>query len=77
LVFEAAFPGGTAGADLFVEVPGGPYLGLPKRVAEAANVLRFEVDLTQGVSPEELAGKTLLVTMVSEAGIAETTWKVE
>ena len=76
-VLEAAFPGGTAGADLFVEIPNGPYVGLPRRVRKAESVLRFEMDLAQEISPEELAGKTLLVTMVSDGGVSEMTWKVE
>jgi DsbC/DsbD-like thiol-disulfide interchange protein len=78
LVFEVAFPGGTAGADLFIEAPDGLYVGLPQSVAQSSNgVLRFEVELANGISPEELRGKTLLVTMVSDAGVAETSWKVE
>jgi DsbC/DsbD-like thiol-disulfide interchange protein len=78
LVFEAAFPGGADGADLFVEAPDGIFVSLPKRVGEASgNVVRFEVDLDPGVEPEELRGKTLVLTMVSDAGQSETTWKVE
>ena len=77
LVFEAAFPGGTSGADLFVEVPDGPYVGLPKCVRSAGNVLRFELDLANGTSPQELRGKRLLVTMVSDGGVSETAWQAE
>jgi DsbC/DsbD-like thiol-disulfide interchange protein len=78
LVFEAAFSGGTTGADLFVEAPYGLYVGLPKSVGKASDsILRFEVDLTHGISPEELRGKTLLVTMISDAGASEMNWKVE
>jgi hypothetical protein len=35
------------------------------------------MDLAHEISPEELAGKTLLVTMVSDGGVSEMTWKVE
>jgi DsbC/DsbD-like thiol-disulfide interchange protein len=78
LVFEAAFSGGATGADLFVEAPDGLYVGLPKNVGKASgSILRFEVDLTHGINPEELRGKTLLVTMISDAGASEMNWKVE
>jgi DsbC/DsbD-like thiol-disulfide interchange protein len=78
LVFEAAFPGGTAGADLFVEAPDGIFVSLPKRAGQVSEeVLRFEVDLAHGVNLEELKGKTLRLTMVSDAGMSETAWKVE
>jgi DsbC/DsbD-like thiol-disulfide interchange protein len=78
LVFEAAFPGGTAGADLFVEAPDGIFVSQPKRAGQVSEeVLRFEVDLAHGVNLEELKGKTLRLTMVSDAGMSETAWKVE
>jgi DsbC/DsbD-like thiol-disulfide interchange protein len=78
LVFEAAFPGGTAGADLFVEAPHGIFMSMPKKAGQVSDdVLRFEVDLAHGTNLEELRGKTLRLTMVSDAGMSETTWKVE
>jgi DsbC/DsbD-like thiol-disulfide interchange protein len=78
LVFEVAYAGDTTGADLFVEAPDGLYIGLPKRVGNASgSAIRFELDLTDGTTLEELRGKTLLVTMISDAGVSEVTWKVE
>jgi DsbC/DsbD-like thiol-disulfide interchange protein len=78
LVFEVAYPGDSTGADVFVEAPDGLYIGLPRRVGKASgSTMRFELDLTAGIALEELRGKTLLVTMISDAGVSEVTWKVE
>lgn len=77
LVFEIAYPGGTAGADLFVEAPDGIYLPLPRKTGEAAGTLRFEVDLATGLEAKDLVGKTLTLTAVSEKGQSELAWPVQ
>ena len=77
LVFEIAFSGGKAGADLFVEAPDGIYLPLPRKVAETAGTITFEVDLASGLEAKDLQRKTLTLTAVSDAGQSETTWLVE
>jgi DsbC/DsbD-like thiol-disulfide interchange protein len=77
LAIEARFPQGGRGADVFVEAPEGLYVPLPKRLPDAADgTLRFEVDLARGGNARELKGKTLTLTLVSDAGATEATWTV-
>lgn len=76
LSFQIVYPGGAKGADLFVEAPDGIYLPLPRKTAETGTTLDFEVDLTSGLEAKDLAGKTLLLTAVSDAGRSELTWAV-
>lgn len=76
LVLEAVFPASAASGDMFIEAPDGIYLPLPKRVAHQDDKVRFEIDLTEA-EPDALRGKTLLVTMVSDAGQSEASWTIE
>jgi DsbC/DsbD-like thiol-disulfide interchange protein len=74
LQFEVRFPRGAKGGDLFVEAPDGIYVPLPKRQPDAADgTARFEVDLARGGIAADLKGKTLTLTLVSEAGSSEAT----
>ena len=86
---EASFPRGSHSADLFVEAPDGLYVPMTRRLpdpgsgsaaltADANDTLaRFEVDLAPlGANREQLKGKTLLLTLVSEAGASEVRWTV-
>ncbi len=72
LEFEARFAGGGKGADLFIEAPDSLYVPMPKRLPDGADgTVRFEVDLSRaGIAPE-LKGKTLTLTLVSDAGATE------
>jgi DsbC/DsbD-like thiol-disulfide interchange protein len=85
LTIEANFARGSESADLFIEGPSGLYVPLPKRLPNAAarpeadandGLVRFEVDLARGGNARELKGKTLTLTLVSDAGATETTWTV-
>jgi DsbC/DsbD-like thiol-disulfide interchange protein len=85
LAIEAHFPRGGKSADLFIEAPDGLYVPLPKKLPNAAaraeadtndELVRFEVDLRRGGNARELKGKTLTLTLVSDAGATETTWTV-
>jgi DsbC/DsbD-like thiol-disulfide interchange protein len=77
LEIDVAFPGGSKGADLFVEAPAGLYLPLPKKLSEdAKGVIRYAV----GLSPDavkDLRGKTLTLTIVSDAGSSEGEWRFD
>lgn len=64
-------------ADAFVVAPGGTYVPLPKRVANASGNAVFEVDLTDGVDIKDLKGKPLTVTMVDGKGQSEATITLE
>jgi DsbC/DsbD-like thiol-disulfide interchange protein len=89
LVVVARFPKGDQGADLFVEAPDGLYVPMAKRMpnqsgdgelrleADAGNdLVRFEVDLARTANARELKGRTLRLTLVSDAGATETAWTV-
>jgi DsbC/DsbD-like thiol-disulfide interchange protein len=89
LVVVARFPKGDRGADLFVEAPDGLYVPMARRVpnpsgagearpeADSGNdLVHFEIDLARTGNAHELEGKTLRLTLVSEAGASETSWTV-
>jgi DsbC/DsbD-like thiol-disulfide interchange protein len=72
LVIEGTFPGGTSGADLFLEASDGVYVPMPAAPAQiTGGVARFTVDLSSGVEPAELKGRTLTLTFVSPTGATE------
>jgi DsbC/DsbD-like thiol-disulfide interchange protein len=76
LTIEAAFSGGGKGADVFIEAPEGLYVPLPKQVGTAnGGIIRFEADLGRDLA-QDLKGKTLTLTFVSEAGATEAQWSV-
>ena len=78
VVIQAMFPGGTQGADLFAEAPDGLWIPLPRKAGAAVgNAQAFEIDLADGVDIRELKGKTLHLTLVSDGGQSETTFKLE
>jgi DsbC/DsbD-like thiol-disulfide interchange protein len=72
LAFDVAYPGGLAGADLFVEAPDGLWVPLARKAGETDGTVRFEIDLRDGADIEALKGKALAVTLVSDAGQSAT-----
>jgi DsbC/DsbD-like thiol-disulfide interchange protein len=75
---EAEFPGGAAGADLFLEAPDGLWIPMAKPDgAPKGDVATFLVDLTDGADVGDLKGKTVRATLVSPRGQSETTLKIE
>ena len=89
LTILARFPHGDRGADLFVEAPDGLYVPMAKRLPDVgeggearpeadsgSGLARFEVDLSRTGTAAELKGKTLKLTLVSDAGATETAWTV-
>jgi DsbC/DsbD-like thiol-disulfide interchange protein len=77
LEITGSFPGGTEGADVFVEAPDGMYLPLLVKTASVGNEASFEADLSKDVDLAALAGKTLTITLVSSTGASESTHKIE
>jgi len=78
LEIDAKFPGGAAGADLFLEAPDGIFVPMAKKLgAESDGRLRFVVDLARGGNAEDLKGKELTLTLVSDAGASEATVRLE
>lgn len=78
VLVEAEFPVTAKGADIFLEAPDGLWIPLAKALeGGTGNVRRFEVDLTDGADIADLKGRTIRLTLVSDAGQCETTFKLE
>jgi len=78
LTVDAKFPDGAKGADLFIEGPEGFYLAPARSVGRQDDgAVRFKVDLTKGDDPMDLKGKTVTLTLVSDAGQTEASWRIE
>src|SRR5215470_1187762 len=78
LEVAAKFPGGAAGADLFVDAPEGFFLPMAQKAPGGGDgAVRFRIDLSRETSAAELKGKTLTFTLVSDAGASEVAWTVE
>lgn len=78
LVFKAKFPVGASSRDLFVEGPEGFYLP-PSKVESVGGdgSIRYRVDLAKADDPKQLAGKSVIVTLVSSKAQAEVHWQVK
>ena len=78
LEIEAKFPAGAAGADLFIEAPDGLFVPMAQKLSDGSEgSVRFLVDLSRGGSAEELKGKRLILTLVSDAGASEVVWTLD
>lgn len=78
IAIAAEFPGGAKGADMFLEAPDGLWVPLPKPMPGSEGAIRtFEVDLTDGADIGDLKGREIRVTLVSEAGQSQATFKLE
>lgn len=76
LLIEVSFPNGANNADVFVEAPEGLYVPIPKlEMSAGKNRLRFESTLGPDLV-QDIKGKILTFTMVSDAGATEATWLV-
>ncbi|GAB4225815.1 MAG: protein-disulfide reductase DsbD family protein [Methyloligellaceae bacterium] len=72
ITIDAAFPSGTQGADIFVEVSPPLYIPMTRKISEQpGGVQRYRIDLAKGDDPAELKGKTLTFTLVSNASSCE------
>ena len=88
LVVVGRFPRGASSADLFIEAPDGLYVPMTQRLPrdgigegraeadDAGDLVRFKVDLSRTGNAREFRGKSLRLTLVSEAGATETSWVV-
>jgi DsbC/DsbD-like thiol-disulfide interchange protein len=73
LEIDVAFPGDARGADVFIEAPDGLYVPFARRVGEDAGVVRYAVALGPDLA-KDLRGRTVTITMVSDAGASEEQW---
>lgn len=73
LTIEVALHG-SKGGDVLVEAPAGLYVPLPRKLAGApGGIVRYGSDLSPDMA-RDLSGKTLTLTMVSQAGATEAQW---
>lgn len=77
LVIEATFPGGAAGADVFLDAPGGAYMPPARKVAENGAEATFEADFSKDVDLERLKGAEIGITLVGKQGQSMITAKLE
>ena len=77
LSITANFPQGTTGADAFLEAPDGLYLPLLAQTTATGTSVTFEADLSKDVDLAALTGKIIGITLVSDAGASETSFKFE
>lgn len=78
VTLHVLFPGGADGADVFVEGPVGEYVPMTVHKGNAADGAQiFVIDLSKGADVAALKGQPLRVTMVSNAGQAETTFVLQ
>ncbi len=76
LLVEARTAGRAEAADLFIEAPESIYVPMTKKVSGGApDVQRFEAALTPATA-QDLKGKELTLTLVSEKGATEAKWKL-
>lgn len=74
LSFVATYPGGGAGADLFIEAPDGLYVPMAKRLQATGDTVEFRSTFASAGELQQILGKPLKITVVSPAGqtVAET-----
>jgi len=77
LTLTADFPGGSDGADAFLDVPDGLYLPPLTKTAENGTLVTFEAKLDDGVDRAALSGKSIGAVLVSKSGASETPFKFE
>ncbi len=70
IIFDVAYPGDSAGdVDLFLEAEGEAYLPMTRRIAVSQpGVVRFRVDLGDGVDVKQLRGRKLRLTLATATG---------
>lgn len=76
LEIEGVFNGAPATADVFVEAPEGLYVPMLKKQPAGSNSggrARFETELSSDLI-KDLKGKTLVLTLVDDAGASEARW---
>jgi len=76
LILRVRVPGGAAGAEAFLEGPGGAYLPLPERVAATGDEATFSANIG-GADMLTLVGKVATLTLVGSKGQSVTMLRLE
>ncbi|HLC08568.1 MAG TPA: protein-disulfide reductase DsbD domain-containing protein [Methyloceanibacter sp.] len=78
IVIEALYPPDAAGSDLFVDIADGTYVPVPNALGPLADGRQsFTVNFMSKDEAKEIKGKTLVLTLVTDRGSRETSWKAE
>ncbi|HEY8275558.1 MAG TPA: protein-disulfide reductase DsbD domain-containing protein [Methyloceanibacter sp.] len=78
IVIEALYPPDAADTDLFVDIADGTYVPVPKAIGPLADGKQsFAVNFMSKDEAREIKSKTLVLTLVSDRGSREASWKVE
>jgi DsbC/DsbD-like thiol-disulfide interchange protein len=78
IVIEALYPPDAAGSDLFVDIADGTYVPVPSALGPPADGKQsFTVNFMSRDEAKAIKGKTLVLTLVSDRGSRETSWKAE
>ena len=76
LVVDAIFPLGATETDLFID-GGDVFVPVPEPGPLADGRQRFAISLASPSEAAAIKGKTLALTLVSDRGATDTTWKAE
>ncbi len=77
IVLDAMFPAGSQTNDLFVEAGREIYLPITSKLgAPAPGIVRFKVDLSNGIDLKRLTGARLRITMVADSGSREVEYQL-
>jgi len=78
ILIEALYPPDAAGTDLFVDIADGTYVPVPKALGPLTDGKQsFALNFMSKDEANEIKGKTLVLTLVSDRGSRETNWKAE
>jgi DsbC/DsbD-like thiol-disulfide interchange protein len=78
IVIEVLYPPDAAGSDLFVDIADGTYVPVPTVLGPLADGKQsFTVNFMSKDEAKAIKGKTLVLTLVSDRGSRETSWKAE
>lgn len=72
LLVDARFPDGATTRDMFIETDDGTYVPLPDAFGDGGGRdVRARVNLSKTTTPGDIAGRTLIITLVSDQGAVE------
>jgi DsbC/DsbD-like thiol-disulfide interchange protein len=78
IVIEALYPPDATSTDLFVDIANGTYVPVAKALGPLADGKQnFVLNFASKDEAKDIKGKTLSLTLVSDRGSREATWKAE
>lgn len=78
ITIEALYPPDATATDLFVHIEDGTYVPVPKALGPLSDGKQsFALTFASKGEAKDIKGKTLSLTLISDRGSRETTWKAE